>query len=288
MELSDEIQASCGADIYRPLFTHLLAKKVGKNSPPYVPNWGFMPPHQLFQLALLLDNTGYTDDAKSLAGWLLSLEPFPSLWCTEKQFNEKIFQKRFLRLKERFESVDVTKPTFDLSFVQTPRIKAALTIEGNNTSAGVILTSHGVEIRAFAPQGDNLNFGIVGRGSQGWVRTAADPEIWMEMKHSVIESGLQLGFRFVGVKPEKDIFLALYVKAKTCRIGEEELQPKSLHRFEGEAKTVVFNEKNLIQLPENQRIKVIPLAGEGCFWDCQFLLLYPLSSFTSQLLLNIL
>ncbi len=270
--------ASCEADLCRPLLAYIQAKKTGKNPPPYVPKWDIAPLHELFEFASLLETAGF--DARGALSWLSSLRSFPSLWCPEKKFDRREFPE--------LEGSDACpSPLFDVALVQTPRLQAALTLEGKKTSLGVILVQD-VEVRAFGPQGSDLHFGIDGKGSNGWVQTAPYPEIWMEMKHSVNQEGaLGLEFRFVGVKPEEKLSLAFYVKAQSCKIGNEEFKPKSLRRFQGETKSVLFNKKVLIESSEPRRVELIPLAGEGCFWDSEFLLSYPLSSFTPQLFLTV-
>lgn len=284
MELSNEIQASCEADLYRPLFTYVRMRNMGRNHPPYIPKTDLFPLYKQCELALLWHSVGFVDQAKHLAAWLLKLEPFPSLWCSEKEFDEKKLAHVFSKLKE-IEPIEGYSPDFDLTLIETPRLKAALTLDGKSSSLGFIRA--GVEIRAFGPQGDYLNFGIDGKGMNGWTRTAGYPEVWLEMKHEIRGDKLGLDFRFVGVKPENPLFLAFYVKADSCQIGQEQFLPKSLQRFYGEAQKVQFQNKCTIECSFPQKVEVIPLAGEGCFWDSEFLVSFLVSSINPQISLNI-
>lgn len=287
MELFEELnhQASSEADIYRPLLAFLRAKKMGGVVPPFIHKWELLPLYKLCRQALLLKEAGFIEEAGRLAFWLLQLEPFLPLWCPEKEFDEKAAAHCFFKLKE-IQPVVGLGPDFNLSFVNTEKLKAALTLDGKKTSLGVIRKGK-VQIRAFGPQSSDLHFGIDGNGMDGWTRTAAYDEVWMEMKHAVREEGLSLDFRFIGAKPENPLFLAFYVKAESCQVENEILKPKSLHRYQGAVKKIAFENNFLIESNEPLKIEIIPLAGSGCFWNTQFLLLYPISAFSPQISLYI-
>ena len=173
------------------------------------------------------------------------------------------------------------EPEIHLSLVETSRISAALTLDGNGTSLGMI-RSGDVEIRAFGPQSASLMFGIKGRSMNGWTRTAAYPEVWLEMKHEVKDEELKLDFRFVGIKAEMPLSLSFYVKAPSCQIGNDILKPKSLRRFHGEVQAVSFGNKLKIESGQPHKVQVIPLAGEGCYWDAEFLVSFELHPFIPQ------
>lgn len=285
------------ADTYRPprdcrqkmiceqsLGVHLRAKKMGKTPPPYFPQWELLPLHEQAKLALLWREAGFLEEAAHLSAWLLKLEPFPSLWCPEKKFDEEEISQCFSKLREIDPSIG-KEPDCNLTCIQTEKIWAALTLDGEGTSLGVVRA--GVEIRAFGPQAENMHFGIQGKGMNGWTRMASHPEIWLEMKPRVVGEGLGLDFRFVGVKPENPLSLAFYVKAQSCEIGEEVLKPKSLHRFLGEVQNLQFEKKCRIEFTQPHKVQVIPLAGEGCFWGAEFLFSLVISPFAPQISLCI-
>ncbi len=278
------VHASCEADFYRPLFAYLHAKKMGKDVPPYIPKWDLLPLHKQCVLALLWKEAGLIHEAGLLASWILKLEPFPSLWCRDSEFNKDQIARCFARLKE-IEPLEGTGPSFLFSLIKSARLKAALTLDGRKTSMGVIHA--GIEIPAFGPQRDPLNFGIDGFGLDGWTRTAADSEIWIEMQHEAKDEGLNLEFRFIGIRPEKPISMAFYVRAQSCSVGGVRLMPKSLRRYQGETKEIELDGKCLIESREIQKVEVIPLAGGGCYWDADFLITYPFSIFSPQIALSI-
>lgn len=283
MELFD-FHASCGADLYRPLMAHLKAKRLGEDSPTYVPTWDLCALHKLARLATLLHDAAFFEEASHLSAWILSFKSFPSLWCKEKEFDEKKIISSFERLKN-INPVEGRKYEHNATLLKTAKMDAVLTLDGSQTSLGVI--NSGIEIRAFGPQADPLSFGINGKGMDGWTRSFADPEVWLEMKHRMEDDNLILDFRFVGIRPEKPLFLAFYVKANLCQVGGQELQPKSLKRYLGETSKIQLD-NCFIKTDQPQKVEVIPLAGGGCFWDTEFLVSYPLSPFVPQFSVKIL
>jgi hypothetical protein len=275
MELSNH--TSCGADkVYQPLLEYIGKKARGEFTPPYVPKCPLLPLHKLSQLAVLWKEAGFAKEASELAHWILQLAPFPALWCPEKEYRE-MDRKELASLHP----VVGEAPAIDLTLLRAGAISAALTLDGEGTSLGAI-RGHGVEIRAFGPQSASLQFGIQGRGLDGWTHTAAYPEVWLEMKPAVEKETLKLDVRFVGITLETPLFFAFYVKAHSCQIGAEVLKPKSLRRYQGEVARVAFDQKLTIEVGQPQKVQVIPLAGEGCFWDTDFLILFELNPFLSQ------
>lgn len=281
-ELFEEIHSSCEADLYQPLLGYIHAKKMGRNTPPYIPQWDFSALHHLCKWALLWQIAGFQREAGELAYWLFKLESFPALWCPEKEYNEAEYKRLFSLLKSKIEPISKEESVFNLTLLETSRIAAALTLDGKGTSLGMIRAG-GIEIRAFGPQSASLNFGISGQGMNGWTRTAAYPEVWLEMKHAVDDERLQLNFRLIGIQPEWPLSIAFYVKSQSCQIGAEVLKPKSLRRYHGEVKEVSFENKLKIESGQPHKVEVIPLAGEGCFWDCEFLVSFELHPFATQI-----
>jgi len=279
MELFKDIQTGCEADLLQPLQAYIRSKKMGRSTPPFIPTISLLPVHKLCELALLWKEAGFEKEAGELASWLLPLEPFPMLWCPEKQFDEKQTSAFFSQLKQ-IESISGSGPDFDVEIYNQGAIEAAFTLSGNGTSMGVIRNGD-IEIRALGPQSDALKFGIQGHGMHGWARCFAAPEVWVETKRDRKEGQFTMDFRFVGLQPEEPFFFAFYVKAGSCQIGSEILKPKSLRRFNGEASQVRLN-RTVIQSASPHKIQVIPLAGEGCFWDCEFLVSFEIHPFAPQ------
>lgn len=284
MELLGEQIKGREAEIFRPLLLRLQAKKSGKVISPYVPLWELMPLDRQCQLALLWKEAGFFKEAGQLASWLSELKSFPCLWCSEKEFDEKKIQNELAKLED-IEKIPGWKPECDLTLLQMGDCSAALTLDGKGTSLGMIRS--GIEVRAFGPQAGNLSFGIEGKGMAQWTRTSGYKDVWLEMKPEIKKGVIELHFRFAGVSLEKPCSLAFYIKAESCEIGGEILRPKSLKRFLGEAQTVQFEKKYLIQSAQPHKVEVIPLAGENCFWGAEFLLNYSISPFSPQLNLQI-
>lgn len=276
-----DLEAGC----FRPLISYIRARRMGKITPPYIPQWDLMPLPNLCRLALLWKSVGFEKEAGELAYLLNQFKldaPLLSLWCPEKEYNEKEGLYWFSRLSE----IDPVACISDFSptFFHFPSMTAAFTQVGFGTSLGVIRMGD-VEIRALGPQSSNLNFGIQGRGMDGWTRTFAYPEVWLETKAACRDGECKLDVKFIGLMPETPLEFAFYVKAASCQIGNEILKPKSLRRYNGEASEVIFG-KLKIESPFAHKVQVIPLAGEGCFWDCEFLLSFEIHPFFPQISLT--
>jgi hypothetical protein len=282
-----EIQASCEADLYQPLISWLSAQKKGQSHPPYIPTWDAMPLHKLLALAILWNEAGFLEEAGRLAYFLLPLESFPTLWCPEKEFNEERILQFFSRLK-RVIPIPHQNPHIDLTLFETPSFSAALTLTGRASSMGVIRTED-AEIRAFGPQAlpltEQNRFGIQGKSLDGWTSCFALPEVWLHSKSTFGVEG-KIDLRFVGLKPEEPLAFVFYVKAKSCSIGDEVLQPGSLRSFHGQEKRVQLG-KTLIESSSLHKVQIIPLAGEGSFWDADFLISFELHFLDPQIIFTI-
>lgn len=157
-------------------------------------------------------------------------------------------------------------------------ISSPLTLTGDGTSLGS-LRGGDVEIRAFGPQSPPLSdlkgFGVYRLGDEGdpWTAVAACPETWVEVKTEIQEISYRLDLRFLGVK--SPLYFSFYLHAQQAAIGAELFQPKSLKKYEGEAKPAAFDGQILIQTDASTGMELIPLAGEaGCFWSSTFLLAF--------------
>lgn len=263
----------------QPLVRCMRFRLAGKTTPPYIPQWDLAPLHQLCQRALLWHAAGFSTEAGQLAHFLHTVSPFPTLWCPENQFSQQKVDYWFSRLA----SVDPVPGPDPDDLVLHPT--AAFTLTGQGTTLGVF-KSQDVEIRAMGPQTPSLHFGIKGKGNQNWTRTQAYPEIWFHTNTAYTERECKMDLRFIGLNPETPLEFAFYVKASTCQIAGETLKPKSLRRFNGEASAIQFSHLQLLtSIPH--KVRIIPLAGQGCFWDTQFLAAIEIPPFDSQLHLTI-
>lgn len=279
MEQSKEIQSGCEAGIYQPLLAYISAKKMGRTLPNYTPQFKPIALCKLAKLALLYSQAGFKKESGKLCAALDRLKEFPTLWCPEHEYHPTEFNRIFNKLSSivRVPNED----PIDVTFIQEHGFSGALTLSGNGTSLGAIY-SEGVEIRAFGPQSQNFSFGIRGAGLDGWTQTLANRETWLNLKHSFEEKILKLSFHLVGIKPESPQHMAFYVKAKRAEVGTQAFLPKSLERFKGQADAVSFENHLSIKSSIPLNIQVIPLAGEGCYWDCDFLILFEINSFVCQ------
>ncbi len=168
----------------------------------------------------------------------------------------------------------------------------ALSLSGQGTSLGCAQKGS-IEIRAFGPQSyplvDKGGFGVKGiqralsvDSSQmhGWARTMAN-EIWVDVRGK--ESRLDL--RFMGLNSERKMAFVFYVKAQSAQVGSTIYRPKHLQRYSGDASSVYFTQgadRLEIVSPLSAKMELIPLAGEGCYWETDFLLAYELNPFQSH------
>jgi hypothetical protein len=288
------------------VLSHLLAKQLGRLTAPLIPRHKQMPLFELCQLALLWSIAGFSKEASSLAASISSFVDFPTLWCREEEYDEKeshlslaLFRgipssalnsdtpPFFLALAQVFSGFDVPCSIEPFSpeplFLYSSDIQGTLSSWGKGTSLG-ILRSKDVEVRSFGPQSLPLNnpqgFGIERalEGSDGWVNASGLPEVWLHVKN-FFEEGLEV--RFLGVPREPLLTFSFYVKAASAQIGASRFMPKSLIRYQGEAKPVLFGDKFQIESLLPTKMELIPLAGEGCFWGTEFLLsfeIHPLES----------
>lgn len=272
------------ADFYRPLFSHLSSQKKVLSKPLRL---RFLSFYHLMRLALFYKEIQEEEKAHLLASELLSLEKFPTLWTRQEEFDEVLFKKLFSRLKT-FASI-ASSPTFpNFSLLKTPKMEGVFTLNGRKTSLGAIRAAR--EIRAFGPQDRSLTFGIEGSATDGWTRASADLNVWLSMKTKEEKEGILIDFHFVGINPSHPLFLAFYIKADTCRVGDTLLTPKSLKKHQSKALEVSFDDKLLLQSKNSPSLEVIPLAGKGAFWDSDFLVCFeicPISFEHSFLIQNI-
>lgn len=219
------------------------------------------------------------EDLKSILGPLLQKNAFHSLWSREEIYKE-------IQTDFPFYSVpSFSNPQLGLTLLCSEGLSAALTLSGNRTSLGAIQGDE-VEIRAFGPQSEPLSdssgFGIYrmpdGRPIENWTSVAAYPEVWLEVKSRLEENRFRLDIRWVGMKEGFPCFFAFYIKAKQAVIGAQTFKPKSLQRYLGEIQPVLFEGELQIKTDLITQMEMIPLAGEGCFWDSEFLLAYQVPS----------
>lgn len=235
-------------------------------------NLAVEPLDALCQRALSWHAAGLHLEAGRLAGLIARLKPFPALWATEKEYQEQKVEAAFQQLQSIPPIAD-WEPDASLLIYED----ALFTWAGRATSLGMIRMGE-VEIRAFGPQRDASQFGIKGVGLDGWARVSFLPEVWLHMKPEWEKK--RIAFRFVGL--ETSMFLAFYVKAPSCTVGSKSFLPGGLHRFQGEAQEARFGSV-VLKASTVCKMELIPLAGHGCFWNADFLLLFEINQFFDQI-----
>lgn len=242
---------------------------------PFVARIPCVPLAKLCATALLWQKNGETESASHLAHWLSQFawkKPPFSLWCPENEYSETA-------LPDLREIEPIPGPLEEMIVV--PDV-AVFTTAGRGTSMGMYRKGD-VEIRALGPQGLPLKFGIdrppESGAFQNWTRCSANPESWMELK-VLVGPPCRLDLRYIGAEPMAFVF---YVKAGSCRVGSTVLKPKSLQGYSGEASTVSFDEQLSLESTHPHKIQIIPLAGEGCFWNCDFLISYEINSYDGKI-----
>ncbi len=293
------------------LICRFLTQETRIDQPPLRSEIEPLPIGELCQLALLRGLAG--EDGESLGRKILPFCSFPSLWSFEKTYNLKETRIAISLLLRSFgENVDLPidldpyfqalekqlpvwkKPSVadtsfgDLRFgskIQGAFVNASSKFLDTGVSLGALRSKEisGVEIPAFGPQVHPLNdsklFGIYQpRSDLKWSSVFAKKDVWLETTPWIEKDVVDV--RFYGLTPDFPISFVFYVQAESARIGSELYLPKSLHRYNGLAKSVRFERKGSSLSIENicaSKMELIPLAGEGCFWDSDFLLAFEIS-----------
>jgi len=287
------------------VLSYLLAKKLGRLTPPLIPRYACLPLFELCQLALLWSIAGFSREASSLAHSIFPLLDFPFLWCREEEYNEvesnisiALFRKKFSptsQVPPFFGAINKLFSGFDVPcsvalfspqtlFFHSTDTQGALSLLGRRTSLGTF-RSKDIEVRAFGPQilplNDPKGFGIERTlsGDDGWTQISALPEVWLQVKY-FFENGLDL--RFLGLSVETPLNFSFYIKAPQAQIGPSQFLPKSLARYQGMSRPVLFGKTFQIQSTFSTKMELIPLAGEGCFWGAEFLLSFEIPPFEAK------
>jgi len=182
---------------------------------------------------------------------------------------------------------------------------SSFTFAGVNSGLGSIHIAD-VKILSFGPQtyplGEMKNYGIFRQihdsksfddvkivvnndfsSIQGWTRLCIKKEseslgadLWLYVKTKLTDNNTKLIFDFAEQKINRSLTFTFYIKAKSCLVDDTTLLPSSLDRFEGKMpKQLSFRGKRgsiSIKAKNEEKVHIIPLAGENCFWNANFLL----------------
>ncbi len=260
---------------------------------------------ELCQLALLRSPF----DEGALARTLLPFHEFPTLWSYEDSYvplETKHSIDLLLHAFGKKDSLPENPSPYFQALAKSASIKegsvselflakrldfgtisSAFVSQGKGVSLGAMKSGQ-VEIPAFGPQLHPLNdsklFGVDLVESSTWAFMSAEKEIWFE--HTPLSSGKGFETRFFGLTPKKAVSFVFYIKAQIAKINDELFLPKTLKRFSKEADRITFEKQGSslsITSTSICKVELIPLAGEGSFWDSDFLLAFEVPSFDGRL-----
>ncbi len=205
--------------------------------------------------------------------------------------------------KEHSPKALIFQPDYALIGCKSEQMSALLTLNGIGTGIGS-LQSKDIYIKTFGPQSFPLDgskgFGIFSPASKesfkdfsftenslkGWLRICKKEEatdgkvhilpdkIWMHVDSKIAFNKIDLNVLFEGLTKEKMSF-AFFINAQELKVQNRIIHPKSLDRFEGKNTNVQIEGKtSSLQLSteKEQIFHVLPLAGEGFYWDADFLI----------------
>jgi hypothetical protein len=276
--------------------TPIDASSLGKNGS--APSFEVKPLAELCRQVFILTCRGNTEAAAALAH-SIPLD-FPWAWCREDEFSEEKTGSCLALLKLALRSVEEPlrgdpyfqalaqhlskslvhprdfNPVLDWSLIETANLKCCLTFSGSSTSLAAII-SDGAEVRAIGPQTYPLSapkgFGIrpVREHGNRWASPVAAPAVWFEMRSNCKGKQMSLDLTFFGLEPSASLAFSFYVKAEVAQIGGEKFKPKTLQRYQGVSKPVRFGSRLTIESKTEGKMELIPLAGRGGYWDCEYL-----------------
>lgn len=281
------------------VLTLLLAQKIGDVHPPLRQRIGNLPIGELSHLAVLREIAG--EDGQALGRKLFPLLSFPSLWCSEHGYHreeahqgsrlllqafgkepihpigESSYFRALAKMLPRMQEGASREEEIAHSFELGEGIQNAFVMLGEKVPLGAMRKGR-IAIPSFGPQVHPLNdpdlFGIYRTiPHTRWAAVSAKREIWFEYFQSLQSQDLEV--RFFGLTPERALSFVFYIKAEVARVDQETYLPKSLQRYCGMAKKVCFESSGDHFSIENMcpsKMEIIPLAGNGCFWDADFLL----------------
>ena len=292
ISLPPKIPLQYQTDPFVEVFSFLLAKQTASFTPsaPALLSMG-----ALCQLSLLWSIAGA--DGRSLGQKLLPFCDLPSLWSSESTYDEQEAKISIALLLAAFGKKIVLPENVDPYFAALHQLLPSWTgekIDLATMGTGMMHPLIGalpmpmplgafrggaVEVTAFGPQMHSLNdaklFGALAI-DQTWSAVFAKREIWCKME----ADASRIGARFFGVGAQDKLYFVFYMRAEDAKVGEEMYAPRSLKRYSGMSNKVVFQRKGTCLSIESQgptSMELIPLAGEGCFWNSDFLLAFEIS-----------
>ena len=297
---------------------HPAARALIRSRAPLSFSYDHLPLYELCQLALIWAIGGHQEKADELASRIYYLvQAFPLFGSRENQYSEKEAEVStdlfltacglartfdaprdafFMALAARLPQLTITPqpPVYGWGLYERKDVSLLLALTGKGTPLGALKVGS-VEIRAFGPTtpplSDPTHFGIQRRFDeeplQSWSSVFAIPEVWFQIEHQIGDKECSLQFRFLGLEAEKPLFMAFYIKADSALIGAQVYKPKSLNRYQGTAQTFEFGDA-ILKIDRPLKAQLIPLAGEGGFWNTDFLLAFEIQTAEAQCVFTLL
>jgi hypothetical protein len=212
------------------------------------------------------------------------------LFYREESFSAQEVENFFLT-NERSNAVDLD---LGMATFSSREIEACLSFSGWNSGLGTMRFGN-ISSCSFGPQraplSDTTGFGVsqaLGGGTviitekerveiEGWTRCHGRKESWLHLRASLADHAVQLDTRFVEGDSDSPLNMVFYVQAGKCspESSGESFLPGSLHRYKGKCDAVILDERvRLTCSGTDQELQIIPLAGEGCFWNANFLIAF--------------
>jgi hypothetical protein len=266
---------------------YLVAKELGLVAPPLVAKLCPMPLFKLCQLALFWLIAEEVEKSHHLIDSIKPNIDLISLGCSEDEFDAKEALSTLFLLKTGELPPEEKSPyllalfkksagLFEPIHSETKRVAGALNLVGRRAPLGA-LKMDSLEIPAFGPhllpfsQPEGFGVSRAVQGNDAWTSFHAAPEVWLEAKLHWVESGCHIDVRYMGLKPDMKAAFVFYVRAESAEVAKQSLKPRSLSRYRGEASSVSFENRVKLESELPGQLEVIPLAGEGGFWNSSFL-----------------
>ena len=224
------------------------------------------------------------------------------------KYLEKLrFNKTLIYTGQEFEISDFQEINrlFGLASFKAGKINLNLTCSGIQSGIGT-LSKKDIKIVSMGPHllplGESSSFGIHRVPSlkerafkdiessikedkfsfSGWTRVVSQnknlSDSWLYINAELDDVNCLMNFEIKHQKEKKDVYIAFFVKASKATISTNfHLLPGSLDRYLGKAEKVTFGSiSTTLKINTNAKteMQVIPLAGQGHFWDADFLLAY--------------
>lgn len=110
---------------------------------------------------------------------------------------------------------------------------------------------------------------------RGWTRCYEKRETWLYLSTTVSKKSIELSAKAIGNEQLRMVF---YIQAKKCIMADGTLfLPGELRSYEGAQNCVIFDQTARFRSKEKSKLQLIPLSGDDCFWNANFLLSFEFS-----------